>query len=121
MTHNAGTRIQDLKLALRRHVSSCHLFTIRRLLLPFFFFFIRLLLILLIRLVSLFLALVSGILILVIVLVLVIVPVLIRIVLVVFLAPATDQSIGRSLSKSMCVRTRKMGNLAGEGQSQGKL
>ena len=27
-----------------------------------------------------------------------------------FFAPATDQSIGRSLSKSLCVRTRKMVN-----------
>ena len=32
-----------------------------------------------------------------------------------------DRSIGRSLSLSMCVRTRKMVNYACEGQSQGKL
>ena len=37
------------------------------------------------------------------------------------LAPATDQSIERSLSMSICVRTRKMVNYAWEGQSQGKL
>ena len=37
------------------------------------------------------------------------------------LAPATDQSIERSLSMSICVRTRKMVNYACEGQSQGKL
>ena len=37
------------------------------------------------------------------------------------LAPATDQSIERSLSMSTCVRTRKMVNYAWEGQSQGKL
>ena|GEM_PF-3264752 len=36
-------------------------------------------------------------------------------------APATDRSIERSLSMSICVRTRKMVNYACEGQSQGKL
>ena len=37
------------------------------------------------------------------------------------LAPATDHSIMRSLSVNMPVRTRKMVNYAGEGQTQGKL
>ena len=37
------------------------------------------------------------------------------------LAPATGPSIMRSLSVNMPVRTRKMVNYAGEGQTQGKL
>ena len=37
------------------------------------------------------------------------------------LAPATDPSFMRSLSVNMPVRTRKMVNYAGEGQTQGKL
>ena len=36
-------------------------------------------------------------------------------------APATDHSIMRSLSVNIHVRTRKMVNYAGEGQTQGKL
>ena len=36
-------------------------------------------------------------------------------------APATDHSIVRSLNMNMLVRTRKMVNYAGEGQTQGKL
>ena len=37
------------------------------------------------------------------------------------LAPATDHSIMRSLSVNMPVRTRKMVNYAGEGQTLEKL
>ena len=36
-------------------------------------------------------------------------------------APATDHSILRSLNMNTPVRTRKMVNYAGEGQTQGKL